>query len=116
MSGYTNTNSLTDLQFINLSKKQTAFSHTPPFGAIVFYMFGNFPLQVVYHQAWNSMTSVLETNKTSTELQIPAGENYLIEIKALTEGGDGSSSSPIRIPKMSSKLPNTLHTLQHLNG
>lgn len=38
------------------------------------------------------------------ELQIPAGENYLIEIKAVTEGGDGSSSGPIRIPKMSSKF------------
>ncbi|CAF96909.1 unnamed protein product, partial [Tetraodon nigroviridis] len=57
--------------------------------------------KVVYRQAWNSMTSVLETNKTSMALQIPSGENYLIEIKALTEGGDGSSSGPIRIPKMS---------------
>uniref|UniRef100_H3C346 Contactin 4 n=1 Tax=Tetraodon nigroviridis TaxID=99883 RepID=H3C346_TETNG len=64
--------------------------------------------KVVYRQAWNSMTSVLETNKTSMALQIPSGENYLIEIKALTEGGDGSSSGPIRIPKMSSKLPNTM--------
>lgn len=77
-----------------------------------YYMFGRFPLQVVYHQAWNSMTSVLETNKTSMELQIPAGENYLIEIKAVTEGGDGSGSGLIRIPKMSSKLPDTL---QHVN-
>lgn len=68
-------------------------------------MFAHFPLQVVYRQAWNGVTSVLETNKTSVELQIPTGENYLIEIKALSEGGEGSSGGPIRIPKMSSKFP-----------
>lgn len=51
------------------------------------------------------MTSVLVTNKTSMELQIPSGENYLIEIKAVSEGGEGSSGGPIRIPKMSSKFP-----------
>lgn len=60
-------------------------------------------LQVVYRQNWNGRTTVLETNKTSVGLQMPAGEDYLIEIKALTEGGDGASSGPIRIPKMSSK-------------
>ncbi|KAM6981279.1 contactin-4 [Aplochiton taeniatus] len=58
--------------------------------------------KVVYSQNWHGRTNVLETNKTSVELQVPAGEDYLIEIKALTDGGDGSSSGPIRIPKMSS--------------
>ncbi|TKS71089.1 Contactin-4 Brain-derived immunoglobulin superfamily protein 2 [Collichthys lucidus] len=57
--------------------------------------------KVVYRQNWHGRTSILETNKTSVELQIPSGEDYLIEIKALTEGGDGTSSGPIRIPKMS---------------
>uniref|UniRef100_A0A7N6AA63 Contactin 4 n=1 Tax=Anabas testudineus TaxID=64144 RepID=A0A7N6AA63_ANATE len=59
---------------------------------------------VVYRQNWHGRTTVLETNKTSVELQISSGEDYLIEIKALTEGGDGTSSGPIRIPKMSSKF------------
>lgn len=58
--------------------------------------------KVVYRQNWHGRTTVLETNKTNVELQIPSGEDYLIEIKALTEGGDGTSSGPIRIPKMSS--------------
>lgn len=62
------------------------------------------PYQVVYRQNWHGRTTVLETNKTNVELQIPSGEDYLIEIKALTEGGDGTSSGPIRIPKMSSKF------------
>lgn len=68
-------------------------------------MFAHLPLQVVYRQAWNGMTSVLETNKTSMELQVPNGENCLIEIKALSEGGEGSSGGPVRIPNMSSKFP-----------
>ncbi|XP_033481407.2 contactin-4 isoform X2 [Epinephelus lanceolatus] len=58
--------------------------------------------KVMYRQTWHGRTTILETNKTSVELQIPSGEDYLIEIKALTEGGDGTSSGPIRIPKMSS--------------
>ncbi|KAF6728555.1 Contactin-4, partial [Oryzias melastigma] len=58
--------------------------------------------KVEYRQNWNSRTAVLETNKTSIELQIPTGEDHVIEIKAVTEGGDGTSSGPIRIPKMSS--------------
>ncbi|XP_034724365.1 contactin-4 isoform X1 [Etheostoma cragini] len=58
--------------------------------------------KVVYRQNWHGRTTVLETNKTSVALQIPSGEDYLIEIKALSEGGDGTSSGPIRIPKMSS--------------
>nr|XP_040060354.1 contactin-4 [Gasterosteus aculeatus aculeatus] len=58
--------------------------------------------KVLYRQNWPGRTTSLETNKTSVELQIPSGEDYLIEIKALTDGGEGTSSGPIRIPKMSS--------------
>ncbi|XP_075997483.1 contactin-4 [Genypterus blacodes] len=58
--------------------------------------------KVLYRQNWLGRSAVLETNKTSVELQIPFGEDYLIEIKALTDGGDGTSSGPIRIPNMSS--------------
>nr|XP_043881003.1 contactin-4 [Solea senegalensis] len=61
--------------------------------------------KVVYRQTWRDRTTVVETNKTSVELQIPSGDDYLIEIKALTKGGEGASSGPIRIPKMSSKFP-----------
>uniref|UniRef100_A0A674CST6 Contactin-4-like n=1 Tax=Salmo trutta TaxID=8032 RepID=A0A674CST6_SALTR len=57
--------------------------------------------KVLYRQNWLGKTSVVETNRTSMALQVPSGEDYLIEIKALSDGGDGSSSGPIRIPKMS---------------
>ncbi|XP_063072502.1 contactin-4 [Engraulis encrasicolus] len=58
--------------------------------------------KVVYRQNWLGRASIVETNRTSVELQIPSGEDYLIEIRSQSEGGDGSSSGPIRIPKMSS--------------
>uniref|UniRef100_A0A3Q2C979 Fibronectin type-III domain-containing protein n=1 Tax=Cyprinodon variegatus TaxID=28743 RepID=A0A3Q2C979_CYPVA len=57
--------------------------------------------QVMYRQSWHGRTTILGTNKTSIELQVPFGEDYIIEITALTEGGDGISSGPIHIPKMS---------------
>ncbi|KAI5619496.1 contactin-4-like, partial [Silurus asotus] len=61
--------------------------------------------KVMYHQSWHSRTSIVETNRTSLELQIPSGDDLLIQIKALSAGGDGSYSSPIYIPKLSSKDP-----------
>ncbi|CDQ69538.1 unnamed protein product [Oncorhynchus mykiss] len=71
--------------------------------------------KVVYRQNWLGKSSVVETNRTSVELQVPSGEDYLIEIKVLSGGGDGSSSGPIRIPKMSSKrllfLSFTIHRM-----
>uniref|UniRef100_A0A8C6UFF9 Uncharacterized protein n=1 Tax=Neogobius melanostomus TaxID=47308 RepID=A0A8C6UFF9_9GOBI len=39
--------------------------------------------------------------RPSVELHVPSGDDYLIEIKALSEGGDGTSSGPVRIPMMS---------------
>ncbi|CAL8379364.1 unnamed protein product [Boreogadus saida] len=60
--------------------------------------------QVVYRETWQGRTRILETNGTSVELQVPSDEeqDYFIHIKVLTDGGDGGSSGPIRIPKMSS--------------
>ncbi|MCJ8729308.1 hypothetical protein PDJAM_G00104640 [Pangasius djambal] len=57
--------------------------------------------KVMYRQNWHKGTSIVETNQTSLELQVLAGEDLLIQIKALSDGGDGSYSSPIHIPKMS---------------
>ena len=46
---------------------------------------------------------VLNTNKTSAELLLPIKEDYIIEVKATTDGGDGTSSEQIRIPRITSK-------------
>ncbi|XP_038628730.1 contactin-6 [Tachyglossus aculeatus] len=58
--------------------------------------------KILYRQNRQSKTHVLETNNTSAELLVPFEEDYLIEIKTVSDGGDGSSSEEIRIPKMSS--------------
>jgi len=59
--------------------------------------------QVLYRWNRQSSSSIIETNKTSVELSLPFNEDYIIEIKPFSDGGDGSSSEQIRIPKMSSK-------------
>ncbi|KAK3557190.1 hypothetical protein QTP70_024681 [Hemibagrus guttatus] len=59
--------------------------------------------KVMYRQNWQRGTSMVETNQTSLELTIPSGEDLLIQIKASSDGGDGSYSSPVHIPKVSSK-------------
>ena len=59
--------------------------------------------QVLYRWSRQSSTSVIETNRTSVELSLPFDEDYIIEIKPFSDGGDGSSSEQIRIPKISSK-------------
>lgn len=46
----------------------------------------------------------METNNTSAELLIPFEEDYLIEIRTISDGGEGSSSEEIRIPAMSSEF------------
>ncbi|NXF65609.1 CNTN4 protein, partial [Ciccaba nigrolineata] len=58
-------------------------------------------LQVLYRWNRQSSTSIIETNKTSVELSLPFDEDYIIEIKPFSDGGDGSSSEQIRIPKIS---------------
>ncbi|XP_043374422.1 contactin-4 isoform X4 [Dermochelys coriacea] len=57
--------------------------------------------KVLYRWNRQSSTSVIETNKTSVELSLPFNEDYIIEIKPFSDGGDGSSSEQIRIPKIS---------------
>uniref|UniRef100_A0A8C8DV82 Contactin 4 n=1 Tax=Oryzias sinensis TaxID=183150 RepID=A0A8C8DV82_9TELE len=47
----------------------------------------------------HSRPSVMETNTTSVELALPTDEDYIIQIKPFGEGGDGSSSRQITIPK-----------------
>ncbi|KAF7487572.1 hypothetical protein GHT09_000082 [Marmota monax] len=59
-------------------------------------------MQILYRQNRQSKTHILETNNTSAELLVPFEEDYLIEIRTVSDGGDGSSSEEIRIPKMSS--------------
>ncbi|KAM5314943.1 contactin-6 isoform 2-T2 [Glossophaga mutica] len=58
--------------------------------------------KILYRRNRQSETHVLETNNTSAELLAPLEEDYLVEIRAVSDGGDGSSSEQIRIPRLSS--------------
>uniref|UniRef100_A0A670JI90 Contactin 6 n=1 Tax=Podarcis muralis TaxID=64176 RepID=A0A670JI90_PODMU len=61
--------------------------------------------KILYRQNRQSTTHILETNSTSAELLVPFEEDYLVEIRTVSDGGEGSSSEEIRIPTMSSELP-----------
>nr|XP_023422333.1 contactin-6 [Cavia porcellus] len=69
--------------------------------------------KILYRQNRQSKTHILETNNTSAELLVPFEEDYLIEIRTVSDGGDGSSSEEIRIPKMSSLSSRGIHILEH---
>ncbi|TRZ04084.1 hypothetical protein DNTS_016588 [Danionella cerebrum] len=55
---------------------------------------------VMYKQSRQSRPSVVETNSTSLELSLPVEEDYVIQIKPVSEGGEGSSSKQITIPRI----------------
>ncbi|KAM6468634.1 contactin-6 isoform 2-T2 [Liasis olivaceus] len=66
--------------------------------------------KILYRQNRQSTAYTLKTNMTSAELLVPLEEDYLIEIRTLSDGGDGSSSEEIRIPTQSSLSSKGMHT------
>uniref|UniRef100_A0A671SHT7 Contactin-4-like n=1 Tax=Sinocyclocheilus anshuiensis TaxID=1608454 RepID=A0A671SHT7_9TELE len=57
--------------------------------------------KVLYKRNQFSRPSIMETNTTSVELSLPTDEEYIIQIRPFGEGGEGSSSRQITIPKIS---------------
>ncbi|XP_077181317.1 contactin-3 isoform X1 [Paroedura picta] len=58
--------------------------------------------KVLYKTGSQNRLSTLITNITSAELLLPLNDDYIIEVKAVTDGGDGISSERIKIPKLAS--------------
>ncbi len=56
--------------------------------------------QVLYKKNRHSRPNIMETNTTSVELALPTDEDYIIQIKPFGEGGEGSSSRQITIPRI----------------
>ncbi|XP_031647013.1 contactin-4-like isoform X1 [Oncorhynchus kisutch] len=56
--------------------------------------------KVLYKRNRHSRPSVMETNTTTVELSLPMNEEYFIQIKPFGEGGEGSSSRQITIPRI----------------
>ncbi|PKK26408.1 contactin 6 [Columba livia] len=71
--------------------------------------------KILYRQNKHSKTHILETSNTSAELLVPFEEDYLIEIRTVSDGGDGSSSEEIRIPKISSLSSGAIKLSQRVN-
>ncbi|XP_042563643.1 contactin-6-like [Clupea harengus] len=59
---------------------------------------------VVCRRHRHNDAKAITTDQTMAELTLAANDNYVIEIRALSEGGEGAGSEPIHIHKLS-KLP-----------
>ncbi|XP_016041209.1 contactin-3 [Erinaceus europaeus] len=57
--------------------------------------------KVLYRTSGRREVRVLSTDKTWAELQLPGQHDYILEVRATTDGGDGASSGNIRIPRRS---------------
>lgn len=55
-------------------------------------------IQILYQQNRQSKTHILERSSTSAELLVPS-EDYLTEMKAVSDAGNGTNSEEIGIPK-----------------
>ncbi|KAK6473999.1 contactin-3-like [Huso huso] len=49
----------------------------------------------------NNDVTAVKTNRTAVELQLSSSDDYIIEVKTLSDGGDGVSSGQIRIQTLS---------------
>uniref|UniRef100_A0A3Q2QUS1 Contactin 3b n=1 Tax=Fundulus heteroclitus TaxID=8078 RepID=A0A3Q2QUS1_FUNHE len=56
-------------------------------------------LVILKRHRYNDIHTIF-TNKTTAELSLSASDNYLIQIKVLSEGGEGVGSEPIHIHKL----------------
>uniref|UniRef100_A0A7N4P7N7 Contactin-5 n=1 Tax=Sarcophilus harrisii TaxID=9305 RepID=A0A7N4P7N7_SARHA len=59
--------------------------------------------KVFYRQEGHSNSQVIETEKTQAVVLLPDVGVYIIEVRAFSEGGDGTASSQIRVPSYSGK-------------
>ncbi|XP_016109365.1 contactin-3-like [Sinocyclocheilus grahami] len=57
--------------------------------------------QVSYRRNRHKEINTITTNLTSVELTLPADDDYIIQIRALSDGGEGIPTEPINIHKLS---------------
>ncbi|XP_032708623.1 contactin-5 isoform X1 [Lontra canadensis] len=71
--------------------------------------------KVFYRQEGHSNSQVIETQKPQAVVPLPDAGVYIIEVRAYSEGGDGTASTQIRVPSYSggkiTSAQSTLHTL-----
>ncbi|XP_012587552.1 PREDICTED: contactin-4-like [Condylura cristata] len=57
--------------------------------------------EVLYRWGRQSSAAVIQTDRTWVELALPPDGDCVVEIRPVSDGGDGSRSAQIRIPKIS---------------
>nr|XP_058926211.1 contactin-5 [Kogia breviceps] len=71
--------------------------------------------KVFYRQEGHSNSQIIETQKPQAVVPLPDAGVYIIEVRAYSEGGDGTASSQIRVSSYSggkiTSAQSTLHTL-----
>ncbi|OCT93246.1 contactin-5 isoform X1 [Xenopus laevis] len=60
--------------------------------------------KVMLRQEGHSNSQVIQTQTTSAVVLLPEAGFYIIEVRAVSEGGDGIASSQIRVPSYSGKI------------
>uniref|UniRef100_U3IQC1 Contactin-3 n=2 Tax=Anas platyrhynchos platyrhynchos TaxID=8840 RepID=U3IQC1_ANAPP len=58
--------------------------------------------KVLYRTSSQTNMNVLNTDKTTAEILLQLNDDYIIEVRATTDGGDGTSSDQILIPRLAS--------------
>lgn len=69
--------------------------------------------KVMLRQEGHSNSQVIQTQTTSAVVLLPDSGFYIIEVRAVSEGGDGTASSQIRVPSYSgiTNAQSTLHNI-----
>lgn len=62
-----------------------------------------FPLQVLLRQEGRGHSQVMRTPNSAVVLTLPEGGTYIIEVLAVSEGGEGASSAQVRVLTSSGK-------------
>lgn len=70
-------------------------------------------LQVLLKQEGRGHNQVTRTINPSTILSLPEGGTYTIEVRALSEGGEGAVSSQVRLVTSSGTLERRTPPLSH---
>ncbi|KAG9491327.1 hypothetical protein GDO78_000040 [Eleutherodactylus coqui] len=72
--------------------------------------------KVMLRQEGHSNSQVIQTQTTSAVVLLPDSGFYIIEVRAVSEGGDGTASSQIRVPSHSEKVTSAQSTLHNISA
>uniref|UniRef100_A0A8C5LQK3 Contactin-5 n=1 Tax=Leptobrachium leishanense TaxID=445787 RepID=A0A8C5LQK3_9ANUR len=72
--------------------------------------------KVMLRQEGHSNSQVIQTQTTSAVVVLPDSGFYIIEVRAVSEGGDGTASSQIRVPSYSGKVTSATTTIHNISS